>query len=281
MKLDYVIQMVVNNNIVCSVDDKGNEIIVRGKGIGFQKKKGMTVEEKDVEKIYRMDSQKDTSKLQELLSEIPPEHFETCTEIIEQVENDLNKKLSRRIYITLTDHISFAIERKKQKIEYENALLWEIKNFYSREFECGARALDIIEKRLGTRLSEDEAGFIALHIVNAQLDTKMDSTMEITRLIAGILSIVRRYYEIELNQDSLDYERFLTHLKFFGQRLYKNKSAKKEDPVFHDMIKERYFTDYHCAEVIRDYIQDTFHHEVSADEMVFLTVHLRRISCAE
>ena len=77
MKLDYVIQMVVNNNIVCSVDDKGNEIIVRGKGIGFQKKKGMTVEEKDVEKIYRMDSQKDTSKLQELLSEIPPEHFET------------------------------------------------------------------------------------------------------------------------------------------------------------------------------------------------------------
>lgn len=277
----YVIQMVVNNNIVCSADEEGNEVIVRGKGIGFQKKKGMTVEEEAVEKIYRMDSKKDTDKLQELLSEIPPEHFETCSEIIESVENTLKKKLNRRIYITLTDHISFAIERKKQKIEYKNALLWEIKNFYSKEYQLGLEALDIIEKKLKVRLSEDEAGFIALHIVNAQLDTKMDNTMEITKLIAGILSIVRKYYEIELNQDSLDYERFLTHLKFFGQRLYKNKNPRKGDPVFHDMIKERYFTDYHCAEEIRGYIESTFHHEVSSDEMVFLTVHLRRISTAE
>lgn len=35
----YKITNVINNNIVCSKDESGEEILLRGLGIGFQKKK--------------------------------------------------------------------------------------------------------------------------------------------------------------------------------------------------------------------------------------------------
>lgn len=61
------------------------------------------------------------------------------------------------------------MERKNQGIELPNALLWEIKNYYPEEYAVGIEALSIIVEKLNIVLSEDEAGFIAIHIVNAEM----------------------------------------------------------------------------------------------------------------
>ncbi len=276
--VSYKITKIVNNNIVCATDSDNSEIILRGLGIGFQKKKNDFVPASKVEKIYRISNTQTSNKLQELLGQIPIEHIEVCTEIIEYAVGILQKPLNDNIYITLTDHISFAIQRIKEKLCYRNALLWEIKTFYPTEYQIGIHALEIIKERLNESLSVDEAGFIALHFVNAQLNTAMSDTMQITEMISAILNITKNYYELEFAEDELNYQRFVTHLKFFGQRLFNNKFHNNDDPVFHQMIKDRYFTDYHCAEEIRDYINETYHHVISDDEMVFLTIHLRRVS---
>lgn len=55
-------------------------------------------------------------------------------------------------------------------MEIKNALLWETQRFYNHEYLIGKEALSIIKNRLIIDLPEDEAGFIALHIVNAELD---------------------------------------------------------------------------------------------------------------
>ena len=49
---------------------------------------------------------------------MPKEYIDTSTEIIDNIKSKLDKKLNDNIYITLTDHLSFAIERKKRKQEY-------------------------------------------------------------------------------------------------------------------------------------------------------------------
>ncbi|HAB61466.1 MAG TPA: transcription antiterminator BglG, partial [Lachnospiraceae bacterium] len=154
----------INNNIVCSIDVEGNEVILRGLGIGFNKKVNDSIEDEKVEKIYKMANKDASNKLQELLAEIPIEYVTVCTEIIEYATKTLNKKLNDNIYITLTDHISFAITRKDNKLEYRNVLLTEIKTFYEEEYQIGVQALEIIKDKLGVELSYDEAGFIALHI---------------------------------------------------------------------------------------------------------------------
>ena len=63
-------------------------------------------------------------------------------------------------------------------------------------------------------LSEDEAGFIALHIVNGQLHLETKSVREITTLMQQIETIVRMRFAITLDPDSVYYYRFITHLKF-------------------------------------------------------------------
>ena len=134
----------------------------------------------------------------------------------------LGKKLSDNIYLTLVDHISFAIQRQEKGIVVRNALLWEIKRFYNHEYLIGKEALAIIKRRLEIELPGNEAGFIALHIVNAQLGNgEMQQTMAMPKMIQSILNIVRYQFHTELDENSVNYERFLTHLKYFLQRMYR------------------------------------------------------------
>ncbi len=277
----YKILRIINNNVVFSVNERGDEIILRGKGIGFQKKAGMTVAAGDVEGIYVLEKPQTKNKLYDLLEDMPPEYIEVSARIIDHARKVLGKTLDENIYVTLTDHIHFAAERKLKGIEYVNPLLWEIRAYYAQEYQVGLWALEEIHKCLGLELKEDEAGFIALHIVNAQLGTQMDNMFQITQMIGGIIKIVENYYGRRFDSESMDYERFITHLKFFGQRLFKNKTYGKEDAGFHEMIRERYAFDYACARKIRMYILEKYHKDVGTEEMTFLTVHLRRVSSDE
>ena len=122
--------------------------------------------------------------------------------------------------------------------------LWDIQRFYQQEYELGKESLSIIKKNHGVELSNDEAGFIALHIVNAELDTNMSGMIKITTFMQEVIDIVKNYYNIVLNEDSLDFGRFITHLKYFSQRLFSNKSTKDTDFQLQRMIRENYSKDY-------------------------------------
>ena len=154
---------VINNNIVKSLDSDNHEVIVVGKGLGFKKKTGDYIDKELIAKIYTSKDRKESNKLTELLERMPLEHIQVSNEVISFAKVSLGRKLNDNIYLTLTDHISFALERYSKGIILKNALLWEIKRFYSHEFLIGKEALSIIHKRLGVNLPEDEAGFIALH----------------------------------------------------------------------------------------------------------------------
>ena len=274
MKLDKII----NNNLIRTFDNNGKEILLMGCGLGFQKKIGDTIDRSKIEKIYAIENKNDSNKLMNLLSEIPLEYIQVSNEIISYAKYSLGKRLNDNIYISLTDHISFAIERYKQGLNFKNALLWEIKRFYNHEFLIGKEALTIIKKRLDIMLSEDEAASIALHIVNAQLNSRdMNDTLDITKVIQNILNIVKFHFNIELDEYSLHYERFITHLKFFAQRILSGKVVKSDDANFCEMIKEQYKDSYLCAEKVKKYILKEFNHEISDEEMMYLTVHIKRI----
>ncbi len=117
-----------------------------------------------------------------------------------------------------------------------------------------------------------------MHIVNAALETNINDVVYITEMIQSVVEIVKKYYNMEFNTETLDYNRFIIHMKFFGQRLFKNKIAPDDDTMLQNMIKERYSYDYECAVKIRGYISAKYNKKISEEEMMFLTVHLRRIS---
>lgn len=183
-----------------------------------------------------------------------------------------------KVYISLTDHIYNAIERHKQGIIVANGLSWETKRLYSEEHEVGLEALEIIKKEFDINLSEDEAAFIALHFVNANLNEEMPILIEMTKLIQEILNIVKYNFNIEFALESLGYYRFITHLKFFAQRLFNNKINEKdeENDLFY-IIKEKYNESYKCVMKIQKFILERYKYDLSKEEMLYLIIHIQKL----
>ena len=269
---------IINNNIVTSVDDSGKEVVIMGKGVGFKKEVGQIIDESEIEKIYTLENPSSTNKFAALLQDIPIEEVQAINEIVSYAKLSLGKKLSDGIYISLTDHLHFAIERQKKKLEFGNELAWEVKHFYHHEYLIGKEALEIIDRKLKIKLSIDEAFTIALHIVNAEMDHTMDYTVGMTKIIKQVLSIIQYTFQTEFNEDSLAYERLLTHLKFFVQRMYLNRYLMEDNIEFFSMIKKSYMKEYNCVLKIGEYISEEIGHQLTDAEIAYLTIHINRVT---
>lgn len=272
------IEKVINNNLVRSRDAYGREIIVMGCGIGFKKSIGSPVDGEKIEKIYVLQGEEQLCHMEELFSGIPLECIQAANEIVDYARISLGKALSDYLCLNLCDHIHFAIQRSKDGIPLHNALLTEIRRFYSHEYEIGREALQIIFRRTQILLPDDEAGFIAMHLVNASMELNdMGSTQEMMKIIRSILNIIRYHFHMELDEESIHYDRFITHLKFFVKRVFSGAALDENDESFFLMIKNQYRHEYACVLKIYEYIRKEYGILLTNDEIMYLTIHIRRI----
>lgn len=270
------IKHIHNNNVVGALSDKGREVVVMGRGVGFGRRPGDRVPEDRMEKVFALSSGVH-ERFAQILEEIPLEHVTVSDEIITMAREVIGQPLSENIYISLTDHISCAVERHQQNIHLKNQMLWEIRHFHEAEFAAGVRALEIIRNRLGVDLPGDEAGFIAMHFVTAALNTPIAKALDITMLIRDALNIIQRRHNRALDEASLGYSRFVHHLRYLGQRIFNNIPPEPGDPLLRSFVAERYPEAYSTAAAICDAIAKALESPVSDEEVVLLAVHLNRI----
>lgn len=276
-----LIKRIINNNVIASIDTKGREIIATGRGIGFKRKPGDEISDESVEKIYHMADKEGQDKLMELVSSIPLKHIQLTDKLIEMFKGSLDNKLNDMILITLSDHISFAIQRSEQGLEFKNPMLREIMEYYPTEFQLGCRALDEIENELGVRLADDEAAFIALHIINSEMGTDMSLAYKITELINGIVTTAEEYYGRPFDSETVEFGRFVVHLRFLAKRLLLGEqlcdSKKQEDVQFRKIIEKSCKRHFICAQQCAEYINKNYNKIINNDELIFLTIHLKRL----
>ncbi len=265
---------VFNNNAVSTIMSDGREAIVIGNGIGFQKRSGDSIDETRIEKIYYVQNEMQTKFLQ-MLQDVQPEIMEAA-EQIRAMADQSGFTLSNQGTISLIDHIGFAIERTNNNLFLPNLMLSETRMLYHKEFELGIRALDIIEHCCGIRLPEDEAGYIALHLVSISIDR--DAAYDILKFVKGTLDIIRETYELSLTESSIDILRLTTHLKFLAQRIL-HQECWEDDNVspMYDYLVSRHPKNPICLERIKSYVENTFHYELNQQEIVYLLVHLTKI----
>ena len=276
-----IVDKVINNNIISAYDESGKEIVVMGRGLGFGIRPGQPVDEAKIEKIFRIKSEDTAVQLKELLANMPLERVKISTDIISFAKSNLNLKLNQSIYVTLTDHINFAMERFEKGIRLQNALLWEIKRFYPHEFDLGRYALRLIKERLGVELPEDEAGFIALHFVNAEYGTDIKDAFRFPNQLKDILEITSTELGIVLDERTLHYERFVTHLKFLLQRVYRKELLPDEESELAEIMQTKYPREYSCSCKIAEYIENNTECKLSEEEIMYLAIHIKRVTMAD
>ncbi|MGO3732838.1 MAG: PRD domain-containing protein [Vagococcus sp.] len=240
----------LNNNLVLAVDDKKEELVLFGKGIGFKKRKGDRVEEQLIGKVFH--AQGDPS-FSHIIESISPEILTVTEKIIDETESSLGQKLNNSILISLADHLQGAVEREQKGVSLsENSLQWEIPFLYFPEHELGKRALEMIQQNLGIQLPDFEASFIALHFINAQDSTSsMDETILITKITKSIVKVIQSLFDISLNKESIFYSRIVTHIRYFINRQLHNEGEKIiVNEQLYQIIQEQYPKSYACGLMI-------------------------------
>ena len=273
-----IIRKIFNNNVVLTENEAGREIIVMGRGIAFNRRIGSEISSTDIERIYTLSSKGMMEKFQELIASISSEYLQTSNEIIDYAQNFLECKLNESVYVSLTDHIHMAVYRIRNGIEIRNMLLIEVQKFYEKEYQVGLKALEIINRHFNVEMPEDEAAFIALHIVDAQLEFSVPIANKIMQMIHEITNVIRMICKIELDKNSLSYYRLVTHLKFFSKRvLTEQESTDEIEDEMSLMVQKKYPQAYDCAEKIAELIFTKYRYKINSDEKFYLTIHIAKV----
>lgn len=273
------IEKVLNNNVVISLDASGKDVIVMGSGIAFQKKRGDVIDKKKIERIFTQNDSDLASKIQSALKDIPIEYLEFTEHVIHYAQNELDTRFNDNLYLSLMDHIYFTIKRFHENMLIQNRLLFETKLMYTEEFKVGNAIVQKMNKTFNVELPEDEAAFIALHFVNANLGTNTPSSKTQDKIVQDMLTIIKNYFKLSINSDTLQYVRLVTHLKFFAQRITqkKMKATSSGDVQLFSVVKERYSISYECVKRISQYLQIEYGYNISDEEKLYLTIHIERI----
>ncbi len=274
------VKKIYNNNLVGSIDESGNEVIVYGKGIGFGLKKNDLILEDDIEKIYRVNDGKLNDKLKQVINSIPIEFVNLASDIIHFLESKMGHKIKDGLLITLSDHLYSLSERQKQAYFLPNSMLWEIKRLYPKEFSYALESLDMIEKCLGFHVPEDEAGFITFHIISAELEESVPMIIDITEFIKDVKNICNYYFQISLDENSVNFSRFVTHLQFLARSIFNkdfNNQGKERHADLSRMIFRSYPDSYKCVQIINDYVVKKYNYTMAEEELSYLTIHVQRM----
>lgn len=272
-----IIEKVINNNVVTAIDGANQEVVLMGKGIGFQAKPGIRIAKEKIEKKFVLSDKAEIGKFEEVVSSIPIEHLDVCIDIINYAAGVLGKRISSSIYISLTDHINFALERHKTGMAFDNPLAQDVKSFYRSEYMVGEYAVAMIEKKLGLKLPVDEVASIAMHFINAEYNTAMSDTMHITELIREIIELVEQELHVKMDDTDISYSRFVAHLKFLAFRVFNDTQIVEQDEEYNNMVIRLYPKSFSVVEKIATYMKEKYNYDMKVDEMVNMTIHIRRI----
>ncbi|MHC5227960.1 PRD domain-containing protein [Enterococcus sp. LJL99] len=276
-----IIKKVLNANAILA-EDNAREYILFGKGIGYGKKNGEIVAEEAVNQTFIPLANSEIKEYVNLLESIPSSILEITREIVQHAEEKLEYSLNPSIYFMLSDHLNFAIERQKSGITITNRVFWEIKNYYSAEFELGNFALRLIKKELGIVLPEEEAANIAFHLINAQAaqGAKGDG-MNYAKLISAATNIVRYSVGKNIDNKSVHYQRFITHLKFFAERFFSDNLLFEKNDLLFEQIAILYPKATEIAFMVKDHIESIYEKKIPKEEVTYLAVHINRMISAQ
>lgn len=275
------IDKVYNNNVVQVLDDKGQEVIVMGRGLGFQKKVGDVINPDLVERTFVPQETSLGQEWHQIYGKLSDQELSVVMALINRAEEALGEAFELSFYIALADHLHYAIERTQQGLSLKNPLAWEVRKFYPKEYQLGLEALEVVAAGLGVVLDQDEAASLALHFVNAQKDSGLvTKNVQISQLVTGILDITRLHFGLDkLGEDSsLTYSRFVTHVQYFAQRVVNGLVQGVNDAFLYQQVRENYPDAYACTQKIKAYVEDAHDFEMSQDEVVYLTIHIQRLN---
>lgn len=269
---------VFNNNVVLARTDTGGEVIVTGRGLGFQAKPGQGVDEAKVVRVFVPDDGRDADNFGALVAAIPPEHLLLADQALETARTDMAVPLSSTTVVGLADHLSFAIKRLRQGVDIEYPLRAEVAHLYPDELRIAQRILDHVNARLDRPLPEAEAVPIALHLVNAGFATgDLSFTYQMTGVFTQLFEVLEQAYGRPFDRNTINAARFITHLRYFFVRAHTGRQLDEGATRLSTAIREAYPEAFGTALKLQAVLELRLGESLTEDEVTYLTLHVARM----
>ena len=265
------------NNSMLLVDNDQREMILFGKGIGFGAKPGTHIDLTQVEKVFLPLSDLKSRHFLSLTDTIPAAFFDISHDILTLARTLCGDKLNSVLLFTLAEHLHFAVERSRSGQRILNKLSWEVKRYYPQEYSVGVQARAQVNEKFDIELPEDEAVNIAFHLINASSQDDDSTAHQQVELVNRIADIVRYKLGKAVDTRSVNYMRFITHLRYFAERVLAGKIALSETDDFYQELMRHRPDAMTVAWVIRDYVQDKYQLTLPKDELTWLSIHISRL----
>lgn len=269
---------VFNNNVVLARTDAGSDVILTGRGLGFQARPGDTVDQEKVVRVFVPEDGRDPDNFGALISAIPPELLLLADQALAASDAGSGRRASSTTVVGLADHISFALERLRQGIEIEYPLRAEVAHLYPAELATAGRVLELVNARLDVPLPPEEAVPIALHLVNAGFATgDLSQTYRMTGVFAQLFDVLEQTYSRPFDRDTVNAARFITHLRYFFVRAHTGRQLDDGAGRLGTAIRGAYPEAYSTALKLQAVLELRLGQPLTEDEVTYLTLHVARM----
>lgn len=267
----------LNNNMVL-IKEQGVEKILLAKGIGFNKKFGDILEDNlEVDKVFSIEDKKNQENLKEVYNRVDGEFVAICEEALAEISEELGEELNETIHIGLIDHLAIVMKRLKNKEQINNPFIVEIETLYSVEFEMAKKIVNKLQDKYEIDFPEGEIGFITLHIHSARNGKMISNSIKYSYLSNKIIIYIEEKFNSKIDKRSLDYARFLSHVRFTIERVLTDTVLKND---LTEIIKKSYPVSYEIAEGASKIIEETLDKKVCDDEVAYIAMHVERFRIA-
>ncbi|MDK8763700.1 PRD domain-containing protein [Corynebacterium minutissimum] len=265
---------VFNNNVVLARRGE-EEVIVTGRGIGFQAQPGTPVDPDKVVKVFVPDSGRDPDHLAAMIAGIPGEYVQLVIDAMHSVDMPEALRSKLTLVVALADHIHGAVSRG-HTVSYP--LEAEVRHLYAEDFTLAQQLLSAINDGLQKPLDHDEAVAITLHLVNAGFAVgDLSGTYRMTGLIQQILAVIGSHNGTELNSEDISVARFITHLRYLFVRMAEHKQLDSDDRQVATAISARYPDAGETAQIVSNLIELRLDDTLTPDEVSYLALHIARL----
>ncbi|WP_420491310.1 glucose PTS transporter transcription antiterminator GlcT [Neobacillus drentensis] len=273
---NLLIDKVLNNNVLIAEHPSFKEVVLIGKGIGFNRKRGDYIETETVEKLFVLKDEKEQENYIKLLPFIDLDYLEVIISAIDIIKQRTHTDLNEHIHVALTDHLMFALTRSSKGMEMRNPFLVETKALYRHEYEIASTVVDYISDKTGIHLPVGEIGFIALHIHSALTNKNLSDVNQHSQLVSKLVNMVEEQFDIGIDKESIDYMRLVRHLRFAIERVIKAEKVEEPEKIA-NLLKVEYPVCYNLSWKLIKVMQQTLKMKVFDAEAVYLTMHLQRL----
>lgn len=269
------VKKILNNNAII-VNDGNEEVILTGKGLGFDLSVGDVVDESKIEKKFVF-SEGERERLYEVFKG-EKSYYDVSKKIFGMFEKELNVELYERAILELADHICFLVERTRKGEYIQFTVINDVISIYNREYHLAKKSLEIINDTYNIKTPEDEAGFIAFHIVSAEKSAGNCNPLKLMSFVSSVINIINEYYPyFKENDKSLTYSRMVMHLRFLGNRILEKSSLKGSEILAMLEIYKKNKKLMKCVNEISDYIDNKYNWKLSDEERIYIMIHIQRI----